>query len=92
MNEDRSSISHARTYEEIGEFWDTHEVTEFWDRTEPAEFEVDIRSEVTYFALEGSLAARLEEQAEQRGIAPETLLNLWVQEKLAGAGAEKAMA
>ena len=92
MNEDRSSISHAKTYEEIGQFWDTHEVTEFWDQTEPAEFEVDIRSEVTYYALEGSLAAMLEDQADQRGIAPETLLNLWVQEKLSESGSEKAMA
>lgn len=48
MSKNRSSISRARSYREIGEYWDTHDLAEYWDQTEPAEFEVDIQSEVTY--------------------------------------------
>jgi len=81
MNEDKSSISQAQSYQEIGEFWDTHDLGGFWEQTGPAEFEVDIRSEITYYAVEPRLAMKLRTLAKQRGISAETLLNLWVQEK-----------
>ena len=48
----RSSISEAQSYRDIGEFWDTHDLADHWDQTEPAEFEVDILSEITYYALD----------------------------------------
>jgi len=82
MSEGRSSISQAQSYEEMGKFWDTHDLTDYWDQTEPAEFEVDIRSETTYFAVDSTLSAKLVEIAQERGVSAETLLNLWVQEKL----------
>jgi hypothetical protein len=83
MSNARSSISQAQSYQEIGEFWDTHDLTEFWNQTEPAEFEVDIESDVTYYPVETSLSARLADIARRRGVSAETLLNLWVQERLA---------
>jgi hypothetical protein len=82
MDENKSSISQARSYREIGEFWDTHDLTDYWEQTEPVEFEVDIQSEVRYYALESNLAITVAEIAWQRGVSVETLLNLWVQEKL----------
>jgi hypothetical protein len=82
MDENKSSISKAQSYKEIGEFWDTHDVADYWDQTEPVEFEVDIQSEVRYYSLESTLAASVAKIAWQRGVSVETLLNLWVQEKL----------
>lgn len=82
MARNKSSISKASTYEEIGAFWDTHDVTDYWDQTKPVEFEVELKSETTLFAIESSLSSRIRELAIQRGVSPETLLNLWVQEKL----------
>ena len=82
MSKSRSSISKAESYKEIGEFWDTHDLADYWEQTELAEFEVDIRSEVTYYALDNTLSARVRAIAKQRGVSAETLLNLWVQEKL----------
>ena len=52
MNKHKSSISKAKSYNEIGEFWDTHDLTEYWDQTKPIKFEIDIQSEVTYYALD----------------------------------------
>jgi len=78
----RSSISKASTYEEMGEFWDTHDLTDYHDQTYEVEFGVDLQSERTYFPLEKSLSARVQTLAKQRGVSPETLLNLWIQEKL----------
>ena len=82
MKRDKSSISKARSYKEIGEFWDRHDLSEYWDQTRPVKFEVDIQSEIIYYPLESSLSAKVRSIAKQRGISPETLLNLWVQEKL----------
>ncbi|MBI1923254.1 hypothetical protein HYR99_03285 [Candidatus Poribacteria bacterium] len=82
MSRSRSSISNARSYKEIGEFWDTHDLTEYWEQTQPVEFELDIQSEATYYPLDVTLSARVLSIAKKRGVSPETLLNLWVQEKL----------
>ncbi len=82
MDENKSTISQARSYREIGEFWDTHDLADYWDQTEAVDFEVDLQSEVTYYALEKHLAQMLSQAAEERGVSAETLLNMWVQEKL----------
>ena len=82
MGKSRSSISQARTYKEIGDFWDTHDLADYWDQTQPVDFEIDIQSEVMYFSLDADLSTQLRSIAKRRGISPETLLNLWVQEKL----------
>jgi hypothetical protein len=82
MNRSNSSISKAQSYKEIGKFWDTHDLADYWEQTQPVEFEVDIQSEVTYYPLDITLAAEVCSVAKRRGVSPETLLNLWVQEKL----------
>ena len=82
MARNRSSISKARTYEEMGEFWDTHDLTDYWELTKPVEFTVDIKSETVYYSLEDSLDTRIQAVAQKHGVSSETLLNLWVQEKL----------
>lgn len=82
MAKNKSSISKARSYREIGEFWDTHDLGDYWDQTHPVEFEVDLRSETTYYPVDSSLSTKVRELARQRGVSAETLLNLWVQEKL----------
>ena len=85
-NENKRSISQGQSYREIGEFWDSHDVTDYWAQTEPVEFEVDIQSDVSYFALEQSLAVGLVKIARQRGVSLETLVNLWLQQKLDAEG------
>lgn len=80
----KSSISRARSYKEIGAFWDKHNLADYWDKTEPTEFEVDIQSEVTYYAVDKELAAKIQALAKRRGVSADTLLNMWVQEKLKG--------
>ena len=82
MVKSKSTISKARSYQEIGEFWDTHDLSKYWDQTKPAEFEVDIQSETIYYPIERKLSAQISKIAKRRGVSPETLLNLWLQEKI----------
>lgn len=78
----KSSISKAQSYTDMGEFWDAHDLSELWEQTQPAEFQVELQSEVAYYPLDVTLAAKVHSIAKQRGVSPETLLNLWIQEKL----------
>ncbi len=82
MAENKSSISKAESYQAIGEYWDAHDAGEIWDATEDVEFEVDLQSDVYYYAVETSLSSKLHAIAERRGVSAETLVNLWLQEKL----------
>lgn len=82
MKKHKSSVSEATSYKEIGEFWDTHDLSDFWDKTKAASFEVDIESEVTYYAVDKMLSEKIRAIAQNRGITADTLINLWVQEKL----------
>ena len=82
MRKNKTSISKATSYKEIGEYWDIHDVTEIWDKTKRVKFDVQIESEVTYYPLEKSLSGRVQNLAEKQGVSSETLINLWVQQKL----------
>lgn len=82
MSRGKSALSKAQSYKEIGEFWDTHDLADYWEQTQPVEFEVEIQSEVTYYPVDTTLSSRVRTVAKRRGVSPETLLNLWVQEKL----------
>jgi len=76
-----SSISKADSYEAIGEFWDTHSSADYWDQGYEVEFEVTIprRRRIN---IEADLFARIAEEARRRGISAETLVNLWLAERL----------
>jgi CopG antitoxin of type II toxin-antitoxin system len=75
-------ISGAKSYVEIGEYWDRQDLSDHWDQTRSAEFDVDLRGSSIYFPLERSLADQLRAAAEAHGVSSETLLNLWVQERV----------
>jgi len=81
-NEDQvTSISKARTIEEIGEFWDTHSLADYWDQTHEVEVEVRIerRRRVT---IDPEVYAQVSSRARQRGLSTETVVNLWLAERL----------
>ena len=82
MKKNKSTISHAESYREIGEFWDENDLSDFWEQTEPVEFEVEITSKKRYFPVEVNLSERISDIAANRGVSPETLLNLWLQERV----------
>jgi len=82
MKKSKSSISGAKTYKEIGSFWDTHALSDFWDQTRKAAIDVEVESEMTYYSLDKELSEKVRSLAQRRGVSADTLINLWVQEKL----------
>ena len=78
----RSSISNARTYAEIGEFWDGHDLSDFWGQTRPTRVDVELESEESLYAVEKGQSETIRQEVKERGVSPHTLVNLWLQEKI----------
>jgi len=77
----KTPISNAQTYQKIGAFWDEHDSTEDGEQKE-VELNVNIESQRRYYPIDQQLSQKIKQVAEKRGISEETLLNLWVQEKI----------
>jgi hypothetical protein len=73
---------HFKSVEEAAEFWDSHDLADYWDLTQEAHFEVDIQRRVFLTALEPQLAKTLTNLARKQGISTETLINVWLAEKV----------
>ena len=73
-----SSISKADSYEKIGEFWDTHDFTDFDDPKRP-----DVEFSISHSVpIEAGLFNLIADHAQQHGVSTETLVNLWLQQKV----------
>lgn len=67
--------------EEAAEFWDTHSLADYWDQT--TEVEIEVKAPRRYWIpLASSLSETLIQRARQEGVSIETLVNLWVAERL----------
>ena len=67
--------------EEAAEFWETHNLADYWDETQ--EVVVEVRApRRQWIPLASELAQKASEQARREGVSIETLVNLWVAEKL----------
>ena len=79
----RDSIpEHFSSIEEAAEFWDTHDLADYWDQTQEVEIEANIQRRVFLAALEPELARKLAAYARANGVSTETLINVWLTEKL----------
>jgi hypothetical protein len=79
---------HFQSVAKAAEFWDSHDLTDYWDLTREASFEIDIQRRVFLTALEPGLAKKLTEWARKQGVSTETLINVWLTEKVTEASQE----
>lgn len=73
------------TIDAAADFWDNHSLSDYWDLTEEVTFDVDLQRAVILVPLERELARRLARFAHQQGLSSETLVNLWVSQRLQNA-------
>jgi hypothetical protein len=79
---DTSSISEARTLEEIAEFWDTHSLADYDDQTHEVEIHFDPSARRTYVGIEPELLQELRQVARERRVSTQTLVNLWLRQHI----------
>jgi len=71
------------TFEEMAEFWDAHDVTNYEEFLTPVEVNVSLHPEHEYvITLSDALNSTLRKVQQQERVPLNTLVNLWVQEKL----------
>jgi len=82
MSENKQ-IPEMASYEEIAEFWDAHSLADYWDQTEPAEFEISSDARRRYLvAVDPDLLRRVQRMAHTRGLSTESLVNLFIEQRL----------
>ena len=82
MKKVRSSISKAWSYGQLGEYWDKHDLSEVWGKTRKVKFEVVAEPEATYYPVERDLSAKIRSVAKKKGVSSDTLVNLWLEQKI----------
>lgn len=81
-SKDRSKIPSFHTTEQVQEFWNTHSVTQFEGKLREVPVNVRLKSVQHQVGIEPSLIARLRRIARARGLSTESLVNLWLHEKV----------
>ena len=78
-----SSISKARTYEEMGEFWDTHSTADYDDQTyEVNDVVFEPSARLNQVRIDPELMEELWAIAAKRRISAETLINVWLRQQV----------
>lgn len=68
--------------EAAAEFWDTHSLADYWD--EMTEVQIEVTAPRRHrVAIEPELWEKIAAQARAKGISVETLVNVWLAERVA---------
>ena len=77
-----SSISQSRTLEEMAEFWDTHSLADYEDQTYEVEMSFEPSARRSLVGIEPELMNELRRIARQRQVSTQTLVNVWLQQRV----------
>ena len=89
-NDNVSSISNAHTYEEMADLWDTHSVADYADQMKEVEITFDPSARRTNVGVDPELFTELCKIARQRRISTQTLVNLWLSQRVEKLKARKS--
>ena len=69
--------------EEASEFWDTHDAGDYEQYLRPVREKLEVAADAPQSVLlDSALVEGLKRISRERGISVETLVNLWLQEKI----------
>ncbi|NCO65117.1 MAG: hypothetical protein COW32_07160 [Candidatus Aquicultor secundus] len=80
-----TDFPHFKNEEEEREFWKTHSVTEFLDDMEDVTDEIIVtrpKKRLLSFRIDDEVIERLQKLAQRKGIGYQTLMRVWVIERL----------
>ena len=77
-----SSISQSGTVEEMAEFWDTHSLADFEDQTYEVEMTFDPSARRSLVGIEPELMQELRLIAQERQVTTQTLVNVWLRQRV----------
>jgi len=68
--------------QEFWTFWDSHSSADYEDLMEEVDIQVNLGSDKIYCAVAKDLMTPLRIQARRQGVSAQTLINLWLREKV----------
>jgi hypothetical protein len=71
-----------KTYEDAGEWFDTHDMADYEDYLKPAEFDFDLRKNRNWFELDQKIGKTVRRLAKKQNISSRSLVNKLLKEKL----------
>jgi len=78
---------HFSSIEEASDFWDTHDAGDYEEYLRPVKEKLTINENLPQAVLlESTLMEQLKNTARKRGVSVETLINLWLKERLGVTG------
>ncbi len=78
----RKKIPEFKSLEEFQDFWDKHDLTEFWDKLREVSIKVDLRTSKNLVTIDPEILMKIRKTAAQKGLKTESLINIWLQEKI----------
>ena len=81
-NDSLSAISRSRTVEEMAEFWDTHSLADYEDQTYEVDMTFDPAARRSIVSIEPDLMSDLRTIARRRKVSTQTLVNVWLQQRV----------
>jgi hypothetical protein len=78
------------TLEAAADFWDKHDLADYWKDTKEVKVDVKVPPTPRYIPLEKEIAKFIVKIARDQHVTPETLVNLWLKERLIRAAKNKS--
>ncbi len=78
----RKTLPRSKSVRELVDFFETHDMGDYWEQMPEAHFDVNIRKRTHLVALEEDIVDKLTEIARTRKISSESLINIWLKEKI----------
>lgn len=78
----KKKIPEFKSLEEFQDFWDKHDLTEFWDKLKEVSIKVDLKRSKNLVTIDPEILRKIRKTAAQKGLKTESLINIWLQEKI----------
>jgi hypothetical protein len=79
----KTSLSRARSLDELAEYWDTHDLAAVWDQTREIKADIRLARRRYIVAIESDVIRRLRQLARRRRVSCGLLINRLLRERLA---------
>ncbi len=74
---------HFDGFDELANFWDTHDLTDYENHVKEVNYKVAVTPTRHFvLTLSDELTKELRKAVQREGVSMQTLINLWVQERL----------
>jgi hypothetical protein len=76
------TLPHSKSVKELVDFFESHDMGDFWGKMRKAHFDVNIKKRKHLVALEEDIIGKLTEIAKSKKVSSESLINVWLKDKI----------